>query len=735
MAIQSWQDIIDSIRNGEPVTAEVTNRAIFQIAQRTEHLKAKQDAQDYAQAIFVSDAPLRDDVLSGHAVYFDVASGKFAPAYAEMVYRDGYLTLSETSAVVGIVVQKDTTNSGVIVVEGLIDPTNYTGDDCFGDDITVNLLANVNDRGLLYLASGSLNAGKLIPKPGILNVPVGHLFDNDHLLVRPPISSPLETQALRFNLAARPAGPELVIRRVNGLNEEVFPGTPPAVGTRVRLVTVNTNNLDGPVVQTYLTATVHKTSNTSVGIIQLIDVELTKHCVELLGNTSSIGSYEDVLKAPAGQDLVIKPMDSLTGTRINANLSSLSSYVSPVDNSSLSEGHALHTTYIDPTLPGWLPATQTYFPGVAIPDGAKYGYNFNADPVLSQLFPEAVVGTYVVFKDGQALPNGVVVTGSNGIWWKDSFNQLPWHKVGSYPNETHVLPDTNIRYSDWNLEDSENIILPTDLALVYTKLVSGGIRVVTSLEADETSPIVITDPEGNPAITGPLKISASLAVTNSTNTESGALVVKNITGFDMRRGLVVEQLLAGSNIALSSTSPNGQGTVTVSVTGLDGKLEGQPDILAIDDILIEKDTSLNIFYSVMPLARNSSILGKVDVPSFLEGSYRLNLIATFVALHSSGDLTPPALPLTWNYMLPALDGAKKNLALAADVASGSVSGGFIPYSAGTVEPRDFFTTSVSLNVVSAGGTVFFKLARNAVASDGYGGRLGIVSLKYKFVKI
>ena len=75
MAIQSWQNIIDAIRNGEAVTAEVTNRAIYQLAQRTEHLKTRQDAQDYAQALFIADAPLRSDVATGHAVYFDITAG------------------------------------------------------------------------------------------------------------------------------------------------------------------------------------------------------------------------------------------------------------------------------------------------------------------------------------------------------------------------------------------------------------------------------------------------------------------------------------------------------------------------------------------------------------------------------------------------------------------------------------------------------------------------------------
>lgn len=734
MIIQSWQNILDSIRNGEPVTAEVANRAIFQLAQRTEHLKTRQDAQDYAQAIFVADAPFTADVKTGHAVYFDKISNKFAPAYAEMKYKDGYLSLSETSAVVGIVVNKDTADSGVIVVEGLIDPTNYTGIDCTGDDMTANMLVDQNDRGLLYLSSGFANAGSLIPKPGVLNVPVCHLFDSKHLLVRPPVSSALETQALKFNLHSGPATPELILQRVSGSTAQAFTSEPFSVGAKVRLVSVTSGNPDGSPINTYLTATVHKIDVAS-GQISLIDVEVSKHLVGLLGSTSPLGNYFSVMTAPAGYELVLKLMDSLTGTRISYNSASLSSYVSVIVNSSLTSGHSINPTYVDKSLPGWLPATSTYFPDVQIPAGARYGYNFAADSNLNQLFPEGVVGTYVVFKDGQAVSSQVVSTNSNAIWWFDSFNELPWGKLGYYPSDRHILPNTNITYTDWSLSDASGIIKPTQLTLVYTKLVSGGIKVVTSLETDADSPLLITDPQGNPATTGPLKLSAGFTVTNPSNSETGAIVVKDITGFAMKRGPVVEKIVAGENIQLSSTLPNGQGSVTVSVAGLDGKLEGQPDILAIDDILIEKDGSLPIFYSVMPSAKNSSILGKVDVPGFIQGNYRLKLIINFIALHNAGALTPPTLSLSWTSMKGPAEGELYNLASGANTpVPGELAGGLQPYF-GTVNSRDSFTREVSTALVSARGTVFFRLARNALNGDGYSAKLAIVSIKYKFEKV
>jgi hypothetical protein len=377
-----------------------------------------------------------------------------------------------------------------------------------------------------------------------------------------------------------------------------------------------------------------------------------------------------------------------------------------------------------------LPATSQYFPNAEIPSGAKYGYNFDADPVLQQLFPETVVGTYIIYKDGVAVSNNTVAAGSNGIWWKDSFNLVPWHKT----NSKHVLPDTNVNFSDWTLNTASGIVQPTDLFLAYTKLVSGGIKVVTSLETTEDSPLLITDPFGKVATSGPLVIKAGFNVVDASTTESGSLVVKDVTGFNMKRGRVVERILAGTNIALESSITNGQGEVLVSVVGLDGKLEGQPDILTIDDVLVEKDSASNVFYSSMPPSKNSSILGKVDVPAYLDGSYKLNLVITFLALHSSGSVALPSIALSWvNMKAPAQvpTQVKYNLNSGSNVTTGEISGGVQPYN-GTVAPKDYIIKTVELDTAYPGGEIFFRLARSS--SDTYSGKLGIISLRYKFVK-
>ena len=720
MAIQSWQNIIDTIRNGEPVTAEVTNRAVYQLAQRTEHLKTRQDAQDYAQALFLTGAPFTITVATGNVVYFDTVSNKFAPAYSELVYKDGYLSLSAASCVVGIVVYKDTTDSGTILVEGLVDPTQYTGIDCTGDDMTANLLLDQGARGLLYLATGFANAGKVSLKPGLLNVPVCNLMDSQHLLVRPPIATPLDTQALKFSLAARPATAELVLQRMANSATDNWPiGTLTAlpVGTKVRLVSSPVATPDYPTyLNLYLTGTVHSIATNT---IQLKDVVVSKHAAQLLH--AKVGNYAEVFKAlDRDVGLYLKRTDSDTAYLLNtSNGTEETSYISVINNAgSNNNGYLIKTEYVTPALPGWLPATAQFFPDTAIPTGARYGYNFDQDSQLHQLFPETVVGTYVVCKDGVALPNSTVVTNSNGLWWFDDKLQLPWHTVGVLS----ILPDTNVVLPEWTLAEAPDAVRPTDLTLVYTKLVSGGINVVTTLESPADSPITVVDPYGNPANSGPLVLKAGFSVTSDSITESGSLVVKDVTGFKMKRGQVVERLTAGANISLVSTMAGGQGSVQVGVVGLDGKLEGEPDILAIDDIFVERDPILNIFYSTMPTGKSSSILGKISVPQYLQGPYTLQLVIHFIALHGAGTANLPALELSYT-KITSVVGNTSNLSTATTGNPG------INMLSDGVAPRDSFVVQTDLASVTAGDAVFFKLSRPI--GGPYVGRVGILSIRYK----
>jgi hypothetical protein len=731
MTIQSWQHIIDLVRNGEPVSAEVANRAISQLVQRTEHLKDRQDAQDLAQAIYISDAPLASGVVTGNAVYFDPVINKFAAAYADIEFKDGVLQPTASSSVVGLVVYKDTADSGVIVVEGWINPDKYQDFDCDLVPMLSNMLANINHRGILYLASGAANAGRLLDKPGLLHIPVCNLVSPFHLLVRPPVTSTLNTQALKFKLNNGIAGYELCLAKGTGSTAAAFTSKPD-IGAQVKVYLSNEGTVHPNDEQAvYFTGTVDKYSDFTNGNprrIHLKDITMTKALIEALDTAD--GKYSDVLKPAAGKLIKIKVVGTSTSYAVAEN--GYSSYVAPVAYDS-KDGWIIDVNMVDTSKPGWLPATSSVFENAVVPVGAKFGYNFTKDPVLQQLFPEGIVTAYLVFKNGIAISDQVVEVNASGIWWKDALLQAPWHNVGS----VSILPEVQIDFAEWEADQSSKIILPSELYLAYVKLAIGGSKVVTSIDTPPNSPIVITDPQGNVANTGPLVIKAGFELTEATTSAPGSLVVKNFSGFQMERGLVVERLIAGNNIELTSSFDNGQGEVIVGVRGLDGKLEGQPDILAIDDVLVERDSVYNMFYSVFPPNKASSIIGKINVPGYLDsGIYNIQLSMTFMALHNTGNQILPPLALTWislpNFQTKANINTARQSPTAQEIQPYVNAQG----AAEAIASRDCANRQITLlENATPGSSVFFKLTRTGSSStDTYSSKLALISISYKFVK-
>lgn len=726
MTIQSWQSIIDLIRNGDPVSADVANRAVDQLRKRTDHLKARQDSQDLAQAIYISDAPLASGVSTGHAVYFDAISEKFAAAYADIEFKDGVLQPTPSSSVVGIVIYKDTANSGVIVVSGWINPDNYDDFDCDQIPMLTNMLTNSSNRGILYLASGATHAGRLVPKPGILSIPVCNLVSTKHLLVRPPVTSVINTQALKFKLSNDIAGYGLVLRKGDGNTAAAFDPAP-AIGAQVKLY-LSQAGTSHPNDETtlYLTGTVANLSD-PIGDkfrrIHLTNLEMTKELIQAI--KAANGNYNTVFTPIANHSLKIKVIGTSTTFTISQN--SYPSYVSPVTYNT-TNGWTINTAVIDNTKPGWLPASDSAFTNSIKPDDAKFGYNVSKDPVLQQLFPEGMVTAYMVMKDGIAVSDSVVEVNESGIWWKDSILQAPWHTVGTLS----LIPEVKIDLSEWAADETDEIVVPSELYLAYVKLVTGGAKLVTSLDTPADSPIIITDPFGNVANSGPLTIKAGFDITEATTSEPGSLVIKKFSGFKAHRGRVVERVRAGANIEIASSFPDGQGELTVAVTGLDGRLEGQPDILAVDDVLIERDASYNIFYSVFPPSKASSILGKIDIPTYLaDNTYKVELDMTFLAMHAiTSNIALPALSLTWTTLPGILPNSNTKVSLSAAGVSPQAQS-VLPYS-GELAGRDCVKKSVVLVENAArGSSVFFKLARGG---DSYASKIGLISISYRFVK-
>ena len=115
-----WVTLLDLIRNGEAVSAEITNRPLQELGQRTDYLKALMDTLSIGQAIFDIDVAMSMDVQEGFAVYWDSAKQEYAPALAQLNYNaEGvYGGNADSAYVIGICAGKSAQTRGTVIYGG-----------------------------------------------------------------------------------------------------------------------------------------------------------------------------------------------------------------------------------------------------------------------------------------------------------------------------------------------------------------------------------------------------------------------------------------------------------------------------------------------------------------------------------------------------------------------------------------------------------------------------------------
>ena len=115
-----WVTLLDYIRNGEAVSAEITNRPLQELTQRTDYLKALLDTLSVGQAIFDLDVAMSMDVQEGFAVYWDETNQEYAPALAALSYTaEGvYGGNADSAYVLGICAGKSSQTRGTVVFGG-----------------------------------------------------------------------------------------------------------------------------------------------------------------------------------------------------------------------------------------------------------------------------------------------------------------------------------------------------------------------------------------------------------------------------------------------------------------------------------------------------------------------------------------------------------------------------------------------------------------------------------------
>jgi hypothetical protein len=379
----------------------------------------------------------------------------------------------------------------------------------------------------------------------------------------------------------------------------------------------------------------------------------------------------------------------------------------------------------DPDLPGWLPASHTIFEGIA-PPRAAFGYNLPQHASLSRIWPpipEESASVTVFMNLGGPLantgleiptgPDGLVIIDRNGIWWmSDCDGEAPWQDYyNSATSET-----SSISYPECPRNASSKLVL------YFSKVKYGsGSSVVTSLRNNSTSsPLVITDLDGNAAHSGDLKIAFDSNFLVTSNTATGSLVLKTVTDNTFTRGRVTEGIKAANgSVTITSTESrlDGSDTLHQGIISIGANLEGisrfiLPQIVRLIDVKERYES--NIMYLGMSAGMQSSVRYKFKLPGAdaFPTNPKLKL-----RLWLTGD--------TQTATFPSLSVTYRRIPRATAATSLPTTDTIVTLTTGMALGIDEYIEKDSAQfTVAESDVVLFTVTRSA--SDGYLGEIGII---------
>lgn len=375
------------------------------------------------------------------------------------------------------------------------------------------------------------------------------------------------------------------------------------------------------------------------------------------------------------------------------------------------------------TVEGWLSANNSVFSGNA-PTGAKFGYNWTANPIIAAIWPPQPVKSAYVELNGVGVHPDRVIVDENGIWWMtDCINEVPW--------------ESNFCSSSSAIDPGAGACDPTRriMKLYFTRMISKTDQAaVTGIRAAEDSAIVVsgcTNPDSSGYCGSRVTLDWQPTWTRDSGTTGGE-VVKGISNSELQVGYVVEGVQGAGLISVSGTqSLSGNfkaGLLTIE--GLDpSQLTRKLDIqiLALDGA-VEAVYSGILPYAGFPKNRASSLIGKIRVPDVQYVTPTLDLYIWFAAItagnmpadvtisyakmsttdvFNDGSLVPepslPVLPTAWSSPVDL------NLDTVGALTAGK-----------------YFSAQALSITVDSDDVVLFKVTRSA--SDGYTGELGLVNM-------
>lgn len=188
---------------------------------------------------------------------------------------------------------------------------------------------------------------------------------------------------------------------------------------------------------------------------------------------------------------------------------------------------------------------------------ANFKYSLGMHSAVSQYYPPIPANAAALLDNGIELESYSLFPddptykqGSSTIYWYSNLiDNVPWPR-------------------DWVSVDSVGSdIYSHNMLFHFVRMSVGNSGVVTSVSSAPDSPISVTECGTNEvASTGDLELGLELALSEDEADIAGYQVFKTVQGQKLRKGPVVEKVIAGAGVEIVSlgTSSDGQGTVVIS---------------------------------------------------------------------------------------------------------------------------------------------------------------------------
>ena len=159
----NWTADITKIQPTDPVSNDVVNKPLEQLARRTEYLRTILFNETSGEFNYLSNVPVSAACPRGSAVYWNKAENRYGPAlakWADDLSPYGSLLPGDSSYLAGIVVDKHTDETGSLIISGYIRDFR---------DVEALLGSTSPDPGIYYISGET--PGTLSKTPPPMSVP------------------------------------------------------------------------------------------------------------------------------------------------------------------------------------------------------------------------------------------------------------------------------------------------------------------------------------------------------------------------------------------------------------------------------------------------------------------------------------------------------------------------------------------------------------------------------------